>query len=104
MDTDISKYCLVGYFRLFRKYLHFSVISVQIVPNLYEFVSSVEHKRRLFELIKVAGSHGLPQFFVHTMEVNGCHQLFVHQYSSKLLLCSTEKETHTGLKQVEDEE
>ncbi len=43
-------------------------------------------------------------FFPHTMEVNGYSQLFDDQHSSKyLLLCSTEEEIHTGLKQLEGE-
>ncbi len=69
-----------------------------VVPNMYEFLSSAEHKRRYFEEYgynqTVDGSHwlsyiflpiqwksiatvnGLVPYFFHTMEVNGYHRLF----------------------------
>ncbi len=42
----------------------------------------------------------------NTMEVNGYHQLFGHQYSSKYILCvcvQGKKEIHTRLEQHEGE-
>jgi len=41
----------------------------------------------------------------NTMDVNGCHQLSGYRHYSKYLpLCSSEKETHTGLEQHEDDD
>ncbi len=51
--------------------------------DLYEFLPYAERKIYFEELLlqTVDGSHLL--FFFHTMEVNGYHQLFVYQHSSK---------------------
>jgi len=69
-----------------------SFTHLQIVPNLCEFLSSVEHKRRYFEECQWP-NHWLPYFFPHTMKVNGAHQLFGYWHSSKylLFLCTTEE-------------
>ncbi len=48
------------------------------VPDLHEFLSSAEHKRRLlaFKQLTVA-----IDIFFYTMEVNGDQQLFGYQHS-----------------------
>jgi len=57
------------------------------VLNLFEFLSSVEHKRKYFEECWHPNSSWSPLtsivFFRYTMEVNGDQQLY---------LCSTEDE------------
>jgi len=56
----------------------------QVVANLYDFLSSAEHKGRYFEEhLKIKKN---------TMEVNGAKQLFGSNHSSKYLpLCSADK-------------
>ncbi len=59
----------------------------QVVPNLYDFLFSVEHNRIYFNVYVL---------FVYTIKVNGV------QY---LLLCSTEKKKKkTRLEQYESEQ
>jgi len=61
----------------------------QVVANLYEFLSSAEHKGR---------------YTVCTKEVNGAKQLLVPNFSQNISLCvQQKKETHTGLQQLEGE-
>ncbi len=60
------------------------------------FFCSVEHKKKIFWRMLVTKqllvATDLWNIFFHTMEVNGYHQLFGYQHSSKyLLLCSTEQ-------------
>jgi len=59
----------------------------QVVPNLYEFVSSAEHK----DILKNDWNFGttdLHSIFFSTMEVNGGKQLFGFNRSSNYLpLC-----------------
>jgi len=61
----------------------------QVIPNLYEFLSSAEHKRRYFEECRNPNSWTPLTsivFSFHPMKVNGVHQLFGYQHSLKHLL------------------
>ncbi len=60
-----------------------------LVPNLYEFLSSVEHEISLFE--KYWWATDFHSIFFHIMEVNGYRQLLGYQYSWKYILQSTEE-------------
>jgi len=66
-----------------------SFIHPQVVPNLYEFLSSAEHKRRYFEECQynqqLWASLTSIVFFLHTMAVNGDYQLCGYLHSSKYL-------------------
>ncbi len=68
----------------------------QAVPNLSEFLSSVEHGWRYFEECWKTNRWQQPidfrSIFFHIMEVNGYLQLFVFQHSSFVL--NRKKETH----------
>ncbi len=63
------------------------------IPNLFNFISYVEHKIRYFGECGRTKQLLVPIDFYrewNTMEVNGDHQLFDYQNSSKyILLCST---------------
>jgi len=61
----------------------------QVVANLYEFLSSAEHKGRYFDW-----NFGTIDFF-STMKVNGPKQLFGSNRSSKYFpLCSAERNSY----------
>ncbi len=69
---------------------------IHVVPNLYEFLSYVEHARRYF---KNAGIQTLDETVWTTMKVNRDQQLFVLQ---NIFFCVQNKiETHTGLERHE---
>ncbi len=68
----------------------------QVVPNLYEFLCSVEHKGRYFEESLQPGCFGAPLTSIigkkNTMEVNGAPELLCFPHSSEYLpLCSAEQ-------------
>ncbi len=76
----------------------------QVVPNLYLFLSSAEHK--IFWVICTWVNEWWPltvlYFFPHTLEVSGYQQLFGYQHSSKChLIFQQNKEIHTDLEQLE---
>ncbi len=67
-----------------------------VVPNLYEFICSVEHKARYFEESLQPGCFGAPLTSIvgkkNTMEVNGAPDLLCFPHSSEYLpLCSAEQ-------------
>jgi len=71
-----------------------------VVANLYEFLSSTEHKGRHFEewLIKqLFGTHWTEKK-IYIMEVNGANVQIVLQ--NIFLSVEQKKETHTGLQQL----
>ncbi len=74
----------------------------QVVPHLYEFFSSAEHKKRIFWRMLLTKQLVVAIGFHSTFSIYGSQWL---AYSSEyLLLCSArKKETHTGLKQPEGE-
>jgi len=77
----------------------------QVVANLYEFLSSAEHKGRYFEERLEPNSCLAPLTSIveknNTMEVNGAKVPMVLQ---NIFLCvQQKKETHTGLQQLEGE-
>ncbi len=60
----------------------------QVVPNLYEFLCSAEHKGRYFEESLSPGCFGAK----NTIEVNGASELLCFPHSSEYLpLCSAEQ-------------
>ncbi len=68
----------------------------QVVPNLYEYLYSAEHKGRYSEECEKQSSSGAPftsiVFFVPTMEVNGApKQPGYKLFSEYLPLCSAEQ-------------
>ncbi len=68
----------------------------QVVPNLYEFLCSAEHKGRYSEECGKRSNSGAPLtsivFFFPTMEVNGAPKQPGYKLSSKYLpLCSAEQ-------------
>jgi len=68
----------------------------QVVPKMYEFLCSVEHKRILKNVGNQDPTDFQSIFFFFHMEVNGCRQLSGYQHSSKYrLLCYTE-DRHEG--------
>jgi len=72
----------------------------QVVPNLYEFLSLTEHKRRYFEIWVTKQLISTNDF--HSMEVNGVG--LVTDILQNIIFCiQQKKETHTGLEQLEDE-
>ncbi len=71
-----------------------SFIHSHVISNRYEFLSYAEHKRRYFEELWNTKQLLIPIDFhrrdINNMEVNGDHQLFDYQHSSKyIFLCST---------------
>jgi len=77
----------------------------QVVANLYEFLSSAEHKGRYFEERLEPNSCLAPLTSIveknNTMEVNGAKVPMVLQ---NIFHCvQQKKETHTGLQQLEGE-
>ncbi len=59
-----------------------------VVPNLYKFLSYVEHTRRYFKEFWRTKQLVPIEFHsreINTMDVNGDHQLFDYQHSSKYL-------------------
>ncbi len=64
----------------------------QVVPNLYEFLCSAEHKGRYFEERLFWGTIDFHCTKKNTMEVNGAPELLCFPHSSKYLpLCSAEQ-------------
>ncbi len=61
----------------------------RVIPNLYKFLSYVEHKRRYFEEFRWTKKLLAPIDFHcrerNTMKVNGDHQLFLNSWWSPLL-------------------
>ncbi len=71
-------------------------IHPQVVPNLYEYLSSAEHKGRYSEECGKQSSSGAPltsiAFFSPTVEVNGAPKQPGYKLSSEYLpLCSAEQ-------------
>ncbi len=56
-----------------------SLSPLKVVPNMYSFLSSVEQKKKVFESMMVTKQLMTPPPppRLHTMEVNGYHELFV---------------------------
>ncbi len=63
-----------------------------VVPNLYDFLSSVKYKIRCFAECVLLFPIDFNDVDKNNMEVNGDQKLFDFQHSSKyLLLCSPEE-------------
>jgi len=71
-----------------------------VFANMYEFLSSAEHKVRYFEK-QLFGTIDLHSRKKNTLEVNGAKVPIVHQ---NIFLCvQQKKETQTGWQQLECE-
>ncbi len=73
----------------------------KVVPNLYEFFSSVQHKRTLVskQLTVAIDFHSI--YFFLTMEVIDYNKLFGYQYSSKYLLLCAKEQRNNNLRESE---
>ncbi len=70
----------------------------QVVPNLYVFLCSAEHKGRYFEECLFWGTIDFHSRKINTMEVNGAQNGSVsHILQNIFLSVQQNKDIHTGL-------